>query len=461
MKHKQRTKMIKGFGAMFLMVLGVFSVLSVFTPDIAESLFAFLGLGGSGGAMLANTALISGTDTREAAKTAKPDSAEKPGHLENDISKVVTKIRPDKNPLDTMLRKMNNAEKANDIQVNFEEVEFRGRKDETTAALGAPTGTTDADKYRVISVANPTMFIEGESIYIPGVVTADGKPLHLRIDEKHGDGTLTVHALNTANNVVPAIGSGTTIYRGAPSAGELKAQVGSVVHYPEMKYNYCQRFMAQVEQSYIRSMIKSNSGFNFNDQNYMKLYDMRSSMEFQHVFGQKSKTFSKKENDFVFTAEGLYHQLDNDLVYTNDSGITNDRWIDWTKELFSDDAGSTDRVLFGGRNLLADILKIDMVQKQLDATKVEIVPGLKVQKVETSFGTILIYHHKLFDQVGHDNDGMIIDMANIKKRTFLPMTSSKLELKKSGQRNVDARLVEEIVCLETRYLGTHARIVKQ
>lgn len=461
MKHKQKANLLRFLGLVVLTVLGAFSALSLLAPDIAEPLITFLGLTGGSGAMVANTALISGTDTRESAKTAKPDTAEKPGHLENDISKVVTKIRPDKNPLDTMLRKMNNAEKANDIQVNFEEVEFRGRKDQVTAALSAPTGTTDADKYRILKVANPTLFIEGESVYIPGVLNAEGKPLHLRIDEKHGNGDLTVHALNTPNNVVPAIPNNTLVYRGAPSAGELKAQVGSVVHYPDMRYNYCQRFMAQVEQSYIRSMVKSNSGFNFNDQNYMKLYDMRSSMEFQHIFGQRSKTFSKKENDFIYTAEGTFHQLENNLVYTAASGINNNRWIDWTKELFSDDAGSTDRVLFGGRNLIAEILKIPMVEKQLDSKSVEIVPGLKVQRVETSFGTILIYHHKLFDQVGHENDGMILDMTNIKKRTFLPMTSSKLELKKSGQRNVDARLIEEIVCLETRYLGTHARIIKQ
>ncbi len=462
MKKEFLINLGKGVGYVLLMLIGVFSAFTVFAPDVAEALMAFVGLSSGGGFAVAATALVSGPDTRESAKSSKPDSAEKPGHLANDVSSIVTKIRPDKAPLDTMIRKMNNSQKATDIQVNFEEVEFRGRESALTAALAAPSSTTTPtteDKYRSIQVGNPSLFIEGETIYIPTVLV-DGKPLQLRIDEKNSDGTLKVAALNTPTGYVPAIPSTTVIYRGAPSAGELKAQVGSVTHYPDMRFNYCQRFMAQIEQSVIRGNIKSNSGFGWNDQNFMKMYDMRTSMELAHIFGTKSKTWSPKENDWVFTADGIYHQLEQNLEYTANSGINNDRWIDWTKELFSDDAGSSDRVLFGGKNLIAEILKIEMVQKQLESKQVEIVPGLKISVVQTNFGNVMIHHHKLFDSMGQADNGMIVDMVNIKKRPFQALKATELELRKSGQRNVRARLIDEISCLETRYLGTHARIIK-
>lgn len=457
-------KITKGLGFALFFVLCAFSVVTVFAPQQAENLFAFLGMGGSGGFALAQVGtLVSGADTRETAIAARPRSATDPGHLIDDVSKIVTKIRPDEFPMDSILRKMNNSETAKDLEVHFEEVEFRGRKDTVTVALAAPGGTTEADKYRDITVGNPLMFVEGEAIIIPsiaGVNTVDGSPLRLRIDRKNDNGTLKVHALNTANNVVPAITINAPIYRGASSYGELKAQAGVSTNYPAHRSNYCQRFMAQVEQGKIRKNIASKTGYGLKEQNYMRMYDMRTELEESGIFGVKSRTWSNKDSEWILTQAGIYWQLEQDLEYTTASGINNNRWIDWSKEIFSDNAGSKDRILFGGNNLIAEILKIDLVQKQLDAQSVEIVPGLVVNRVKTSFGNILVYHHKLFDQLGYNDSGLVVDMTNIRRRPFQTMKKEELELAKSGQKYVDAYLISEISCLETRYLGTHFRITK-
>lgn len=462
MKNQLKSLSLK-IAYLLLMAIGVVSLMAVFIPEIAEPLLALLGLSGPG-TLVANTALVSGPDTRRAAKGEKPDSAEKPGHLKWDISTEVTKIRPDVAALDTMIRKLRNSEKAEDIQVNFEEVEFRGRSANTVGAIAAPVDPvdpTEAEKFRTITTNNPGIFVEGELIEVQAIdVGSPAKPLLLRIDKRNGDGTLVVTGVNTVENGVPAIPDNTPLIRLAPSAGELKAQSKSLIHYPEMRYNYCQRFLAQLEQSMIRKKIRSNSGFGWNEQNYMKMYDFRTSIESAYLFSQKSMTFSQEENDFVFTTDGVFHQLELDLTYTTATGINNNRWIDWCKELFADDAGSTDRVLFGGKNLIAEILKIELVQKQLDAKSVEVVPGLVVNVVKTTFGNIMVYHHKLFDSTGRADHGMVLDLANIRKRVFTPLNKSSLKLKESGQRNVRAVLVEEISCLEARYLGTHAKILK-
>jgi hypothetical protein len=447
--------------AMFaMMVIGVFSVLSVFAPDTAEIFLSFLGISSQEGFMLGATSVVGGADTYSGATTEKPRTATQPGHIKDDISRIVTKIRPDAAPLDTIMRKINNSEKAKNIEVFFEEVEFRGTTTTVTPAITAPVDTvnpTQAEIYREIAVVDPNIFIEGEVIYVKTILV-DDKPLALRVDSKNGDGTLVVHALN--QDYVPAIANNTPIYRMAPSAGEMKAQVQPVTHYPDMRSNYCQRFMAQVEQSVVRGLIPSNSGFDWNDQNHIKIWDMRSSMERSNIWGTKSKTWSVKDNDWVYTQEGIFWQLESQLEYTTASGIDNDRWIDWGRDLFSDNAGSQDRLLVGGSGLIANILKIDMVQKQLDAKSVEVVPGLKIKNVETSFGNMLVLHHKGFDLMGHTDDGMIVDMTNIKRRPLQNMKVTDLKLRESGQRNVKARLIDEIYCIETRYHGTHARIIK-
>jgi hypothetical protein len=84
---------------------------------------------------------------------------------------------------------------------------------------------------------------------------------------------------------------------------------------------------------------------------------------------------------------------------------------------------------------------------------------VKMNRVETSFGTIYIKKHELFNQQGLTNNGMFLDLMNIRKRVFQPMKTEKLKLAEAGTRYVDASLISEICCLEKRYEATHGMIV--
>lgn len=455
-------KQLSKFGlGLVALVLAAYAI----APDLLSSVLELVGVagvsGGSGTVMAMS--IVAGTggagaDTRESAKTLKPDSATKPGHLANDVSKLVTMIAPDESPIDTLLRQVESEEMAEDIQVNFEEIEIRGRQLTIDGAFTASGGSASSDKYVTLTFDSTANIVAGETLMCR-TVTVSSKPLFIRV-ESVTDGTdLVAYPLNTTNNVMPTIADNSVFYRMAPTATELQAQAPSVIQYPDMRFNYCQRFTAQVEESFIRKQVKANSSWNFNDQNYMRMYDMKNSLESAHLFGQLSKTTSLADGGTVYTAEGIYYQLDQELSYTS-SGIDNSKWVDWTSALFSDNAGSSDRFLFGGKNLIATILKIDSIQKNQDPNSVEIVAGIVLQKVVTLFGTIYIKHHKMFDQMGHPDEGIVVDLNNIKRRTFQPLKSEKLDLKKSGQRYVDARFISEMSCLETRYLDTHRRIVK-
>ena len=451
MKNSKFTKLL--MGALMIIFASACAIMAL-SPEFAE----FLGLSMAGGTSTLAMA-ITATDTRENAKTLKPDSAEKPGHLKNDVSKMVTMIKPDESPIDTILRELQTEEPAEDIQVNFEEVEIRGRQLVVDGAVTAGGGSASTDKYKTITMDSTVNIVQGETLITKTILGSNSKPLLLRVEKVTNGTDLVAVPLNTTDNVMPTIADNTVFYRIAPASGELEAQAPSVTQYPDMRFNYCQRHMAQVEESFIRKNVPSRSNFGFEDQNYMRLYDMRNSCEASALFGQKAKIWSEEEKEFIYYADGLYYQAEKELSYTAAS-MNNAKWIDWTKALFSDNSGSTDRLLVGGSNLIAEILKIPSVEKQQEAERVELVPGVKVMEVETTFGIVYIKFHKMFDQIGHNDEGLILDMTNIKRRTFQPLKSERLDLKRSGQKNVDARLISEISCLEMRYLDTHRRIVK-
>jgi hypothetical protein len=459
MKKQSILKFVARAFVMLLFAAFAFSVVSMISPDTADSLVALLGLTGGGtGFTMANTTIIA-TNTRETTSNARPRSVTDPGHLADDVSKFVTMIKPDDFSLDTLLREMNSSEKATDLIVNYEEVDFRGHADQVTTALDAPVGTGSDMQFRSIVVGNPNLWVIGESIYVKSVLGLGGRPLQLRVDNINANNTLTVTGINTTGGIVPALPINTPIRRSATAYGEDRARAENKTLIPGNRFNNCQRHLAQIDEGYIRAMIDTKSGFSDKDQNFIRMYDFRTEIEKTSIFGNRSTVFSQRENANVLYANGIYHQLEKVLPYTTAGGITTNTWIDWTRLIFADNSGAEDRMLFAGSQLMANILKIPAIEKQLQADRVEVVPGIKVMKVETSFGILYLKFHKLFDIMDHAHDGMVVDLTNIKKRPFLALNSRELDLRSSGQSNTNATLIEEIGCVETRYLATHARIV--
>ena len=84
--------------------------------------------------------------------------------------------------------------------------------------------------------------------------------------------------------------------------------------------------------------------------------------------------------------------------------------------------------------------------------------GVDVRKVQTYFGTLDIVLAPLFREAGWEDCGLILDMEHITKHEFIPMSVNELDLKKSGQKNADACVIQEVSCLSLRYPDCHAII---
>lgn len=433
--------------------LGVLAMLAAvagqFLPDMQFVQEVLLTLGfSSTGITLAATTYVAGPDTYKDANGVT-------NHLKEDVSKRVTLIKPDDAPLDTLLRSVGRSETAENIKVFFEEATYTPDSDTVSS-----TYTADSDATAEVTMTNNTIWTKGTIARVPsidGAATTDGKELLMRVDSVNAsNGRPTFTALNTTSNYVPTLTAGISIYTLGEAHAELAAQATPITLYPDQSFNYCQRFMTQVEQSLVRKNTPAKSGWSYQDQIIHTMYKFRTKMEASHIFGEKTNVTSTEAGVPVYTAEGIYRNMSN--TYTYPTTLTWATFVDWTKDLFAGNAGSTDRFLFGGKDLIASILKLDNISKQLSGKEVEVIAGVKLSKIETNFGTIYIKHHKQFDTQGLPKKGMFVDMTNVVKRVYMPMTETVLELKKAGTKNVNAKLIEEISCLEKRYDDTHGKI---
>ena len=212
------------------LALTAISILSVF-PELAPEVANFLGLVPEYGVFILANTPVTGTVTSQKIKTAEA------GHQERDISKVVTEIKPDEFPLDTMLRNIRSAEKAKNEKVEYETVVYRERNDALTAVNTA--AGTSADNSVALSVGKVNMWGVDDTIFVPSITTGttDSKALRLHVTSVNRAGnTIQVSALNaTTETRVPTIANATPIYRMATAKAELDSTTDIITQVPRQE----------------------------------------------------------------------------------------------------------------------------------------------------------------------------------------------------------------------------------
>ena len=78
--------------------------------------------------------------------------------------------------------------------------------------------------------------------------------------------------------------------------------------------------------------------------------------------------------------------------------------------------------------------------------------------MRSKFGCLYLLLSEVFDEMGMENNGIIIDPEYLQKYTHIPFSTEQLNLKKSGVRNVDALVMTEASCLVLRYPTAHMRV---
>ena len=399
-----------------------------------------------------------------------------PDMYQKDIDERITRIRPMATPIDQISRYAT-TRKANSFEVKYYSVGTRPVKTTLASAVAASNSVSTA-----IRVTDPDMFTLDDTIRVVGIKARyDHKGVAYVPDDPHtpdlvlcvcgktAEGQPIVFAVN-GNLVgsqpigVPALSANTVLIRMGKSCGELDVQTGRFNNLPTSEVQYCQNFMAQIEQSTLDKIAAKEANWGFSDLEEDSIYDMRLAMENSFLFGDMNViNHSVKDGMSQWFTKGIWWQAGKDIevgAYDEErqtTVITDNDLVDISKDLFvGTGIGNKRKVLLCGSDFLAALSKIDSDKFRLKDT-VEIW-NLKFKSWETDFGEILAMHDELFDLNGMADCAFALDPEFLTKRTHLSWSRNILDLKKAGVRNTDAVVIQEISCLYLRYAKAHARL---
>jgi len=410
------------------------------------------------GAVLATGVGVTGVVDTQAVNTASPELNM------TDISKVISHIRPDDTPMDTMLREIGAGDTAEAWKFEFYENTTRSIED-----LVKQPFTTGSAGSKTIYVGNASNWSIDDIMYVPSIFAngVSGQELLLQVIDKNiSDGTVQVIAINgvEAGNltVVPSIADETPIYCIGNAKEELAAQTEAHAMLPGKTYNYTQSHMAQVEEGIYQALNVQEVDYGMVEFKADAIYDMKLKANLTSLLGRRAYRLDPKTGKFKYFSGGLREFAGVSLDYSKASTATNilsgNKFIDWAEMMFSDNNGSSLRMLGAGSKLIAGLMKVPTISKQVEAKQTEIKYGVKFNVIDTVFGQFYIIHDKSLNQVGHEYSGYIIDPTKIRRRERMSMSWTELELNKTGISKVKAYRLEDTFGCEFRNPGTHAWI---
>ena len=384
--------------------------------------------------------------------------------LRPEISKLITKIRSDVYPLDTIMREIGKVRKINSTEWKYYQRDERSLKDQVAEAYvyaGAKSAT--------LTVGGAHNWTDHDMVFFPTINGGDAKKLRClvsRVDVALNNITVTPvngrDAAGTAlGDLMPAVAKDSYITRIGNAHGETDAQATPVEIAPYDTYNYAQIFMAQVEESLVVKKHLKEVDLNIMDYKEDAIIDMRAQAELAMLFGYPKAGFYdpvlRKKVNLVGGAE---YFITKSKEYTKANAITNALFNAWTKYIFTGNNGSDRRLMFVGNGFMERIMNADLVQRQMEAKSTEIVAGIRFNKIETGFGELLIRRHQAFDEVyGYTDNGLVLDLEHVERGIYEPTTITDLDLDKTGQKRVDAKRILEHWSMAFKNPDTHCWII--
>lgn len=398
--------------------------------------------------------------------TAEPGiGTEEPGYLDEDLNKQIIKIRPQDTPIDTFTRSIANVQKSESWEAGGWEIGTRETRDALSQAEEAGATT--------LHVNNGDMWKPGDTFIVhtvdgdgkdTGILKNTGVPVSGIVNAVSGN-VLTVRGTNYLspagiigqNAALPALANKSIIERLSPAVSELEASVEGFALQPSPRKYFNQVHMTQVEESVIHALLKKKVAMDFSVYKEQTLWDFKRGMELSNLFGVGGLTKNAK-GELVHLATGLWWQMDREKSLGN--SLTDAAWNEFGKYIFEDNNGADRRLFFAGNDLLLKIANVPSYQKQLEAANTEMVLGLRVFKIETPFGELLIKPMGSLFKGYFSSCGMILDPNYVKKYVMEPLQTTQLDLNKTGQRRVDnAVRIHETYSLFLENLPCHTRIV--
>lgn len=394
-----------------------------------------------------------------------------------DISEDICKVLPFQTPMDTILRQVRKAEKIDSQLKRYYSVSskpLKGVLHGTPLGNGAGTSASTATNSYTYSsgdglteyyirVIDQTIWRKHDTFLMFDVaVNATGyvsttkdttTDIMFYVVDKSGDALRIkpVNGIKGANTnaskyVMPDFASTVTLYRAGNALEDKAMKVSPWAMIPEPDEQLCQHYMTQMEEATFQQMTKKEVSFGMADFEDQNIFDLRANIEMSQLFGFKSTVYNEADNDKRYTTQGITRMITNTATYTKSAGITSTNYLDWMSKVFVGSNGSQEKYLFAGADLIKLLHTVETVQKQVDGKNPVAKWGLTFSQITSYFGTLNIIHHPLLSLSGLGYNGIILDMAYVRKHNFVPMRTHILDLKSSGEANVDARTIQEVSC---------------
>ena len=392
-----------------------------------------------------------------------------PDLLLNEIDQQIVKIRPMSTPIDQISRYAG-SKHSGSMVVDYYSVDTKPTMakltsdvaEVNTASSGSiPTAVIHTDNDEIFD-ATDTILAKETSGYESDGVTESEYDLVLYVLGRDQNG-VTVAAVNGPTidglpNCIPSIVEGTELVRMGRAASELDVQSPQFEALPKKNRNLCQIFKMQVEQSTLQRLANKEVGWTMSDQEEAAVYDMRMGMEKSFLFGAARKVWDNSKKEYIYFTGGIWKQAGKDFYIETTNGVSPDGIVDLMREAFTGNAGSKRKILIGGSGLISNISKLDYT-RVLTAGQHVSKWGIDFTELRSKFGCLYLLLSEVFDEVGMEDCGIVIDPEYLQKYTHIPFSTEQLNLKKSGVRNVDALVMTEASCLVLRYPKAHMRVM--
>jgi len=442
-------------------------ILFAITVILIAILASCLAAGEGSGATLAVGMLIAGMDdgkhvvdgplSTDLTREGSPDL------LLNEIDQQIVKIRPMSTPIDQISR-YGGSKHAGSMIVDYYSVDTKPTLTTLSEAVEAVEAVDGVPPVVTIQTANNDMFDATDTILVQGVPGYDtagnedkDQDLMLYVVSRDSDG-VTVMPVNGPSGGMPAIDGEMTLVRMGRAASELDVQSPQFESLPKKDRNLCQIFKMQVEQSVLQRLSNKEVPWTMSDLEEAAVYDMRMGMEKSFLFGVARRLWDSNKKEYVYFTGGIWGQVGKDIYVDTNDGFDTDAVVSLMQQAFTGNSGSKRKVLIGGSGLISAISKLDYT-RVLTAGQHVSKWGIDFTELRSKFGCLYVMMSEVFDEVGMENNGIIIDPEYIQKYTHIPFSTEQLNLKKSGVRNVDALVLTEASCLVLRYPNAHARII--
>lgn len=385
--------------------------------------------------------------------------------LRNDVDSRVARVRPMATPVDQISR-MIGARRAASMVVDYYSVDTKAQSARGIGDLKALNDQHGSGRtVYEIATDNDNIFAPTDTIMVmgaKGVADSSGEaaPALVLYVVGRGEGGQGLHviAVNAGESgETDEEINGKTLVRMGRAAAELDVQTPQFEALPRKARNYCQIFKAQVEQSILARQSAKETGWTFSDQEEVAIMDMRLGMEKSFLFGTKARVTDPLRSDEVLFTGGIWNQAGSDFSYTT---INENTLIDLMKSAFTGtNAGSGRKVLLAGSELTALLNKISYTRVAQASDKVTHW-GIDFSEIRSKFGSLYVIHAEVFDQCGHEYDGLVIDPEYLVKYVHVPFKVERLDLRKSGQRNTEAVVATEASCLALRHPKSYVRVTR-